>query len=362
MSDLTSFARDTERRVEQPGFEQIVTRYRRHRRRRYALGSAAAVLAVLAVVLAASGVGRPTAQRLPSAPTPQLTSVAVPEWTADQIVGHPDAFVASQLESRADRRTVLTVWKRCEVPTPDHDCLGREAMAVVDGTDHRFLVLGAVTGSSNQPDLRDPGVLREVGDGVWYWAHRSPGPYLLSPIMRQPVQLTVMDRPVAPLYGTPTVECADGIGLCALDVNARTLQRLALPQVDGIRWATPTSAGCGIWGLAGAGADRRLVIQQSDGSFATASLPQTSRGISMAEGGPACEVAVYQDVSDTRTEIVVSVDNGATWQVRGPVLPPAQQDGLIEERPRLRVLLSPRWAALPTTRGTYPAPGPLTPL
>lgn len=362
MSDLTSFARDTEQRVEQPGYEQIVARYRRQRRRHVVLVSAAAVIAVLAVALAAGGIGRHTAQRLPSAPTPQLTSVAVPEWTADQIVGHPDAFVASQLESRADRRTVLTVWKRCEVPTADHDCLGREAIAVVDGTDHRFLVLGAVTGSSSQPGLRDPGVFREVGDGVWYWAHRDPGPYLLSSTMHQPVQLTVMDGPVPPRFGTPTVECADGVGLCTLDVNARTLQRLALPEVDGVRWAVPTSKGCGIWGLAAAGEDRRLVIQQPDGSFATSQLPQTSRGISMAEGGASCEVAVYQDASDMVTEIVVSLDDGATWQVRGPVLPPSHQDGLIEERPRLRVLLMPRWAALPTIRGTYPLPGPLTPL
>jgi hypothetical protein len=362
MSDLTSFARDTERRVKQPGFDQVVARYRRQRRRHYALVSAAAVIAVLAVVLAASGVGRHTAQRLPSAPTPQLTSVAVPEWTVDQIVGHPDAFVASQLESRTDRSTVLTVWKRCAVPRADHDCLGREAMAVVDGTDHRLLVLGAVTGSSNQPSLRDPGVLREVGDGVWYWAHRGPGPYLLSPTMHQPVQLTVMDGPVAPRYGTPTVECADGVGVCTLDVNARTLQRLALPDVEGVRWAVPTSKGCGIWGLAAAGADRRLVIQQTDGSFATAQLPETSRGDSMAEGGSACEVAVYQNASDMVTEIVLSVDNGATWQVRGPLPPPSLQQGLIEQRPRLRVLLPPRWATLPETRGTYPRPGPLSPL
>jgi hypothetical protein len=360
MSELTTFARDTERRVEQPSFETLVWRQRRARRRRAAWVSAAAVAAVLALALAVSGLGRLGAQRLPSAPTPQLTSVAVPDWSADEVVGHPDAFVAAQLESRVDRRTVLTVWKRCVAPRADHDCLGREAIAVVDGTDHRLLVLGAVTGSSNQPSLGAPGLYREVGDGIWYWAHTGPGPYLLSATMHQQVPLTVMDRPATKPYGTPAVECADGVGLCSLDVNARTLERLAVPTLDGVRWATPTTKGCGIWGVAGAGGDVRLVIQQRDGSYASADLPDDSTPMSLAEGGPECEVAYYQGSSASETQLAVSLDQGRTWQARRAALP--QLSGLIEEKPRLRVLIPPRWAALPEVARPAGLPGPLKPL
>ncbi|KRC88325.1 hypothetical protein ASE25_15950 [Terrabacter sp. Root85] len=362
MSDLTTFARDTERRVAQPPFETLLWRQRRVRRRRAAWVSAAAVAAVLALAFAVSGLGRLGAQSLPAAPTPRLTSVSVPDWTADEVVGHPDAFVAAQLESRTDRRIVLTVWKRCVAPRPDHDCLGREAIAVVDGTDDRFLVLGAVTGSSEQPSMGGPGLYREVGDGVWYWAHRGPGPYLLSATMRQPVALTVMDHPVAPPFGTSTVECADGAGLCTLDVNARTLERLAVPNVpDGhTRWATPTSKGCGIWGLTGAGGDLRLVIQQRDGSFASADLPGDATPTSLAEGGAECEVAYYQSTADTQDQLVVSLDQGSTWQARRAPLP--QLSGNIEEKPRLRVLIPPRWAALPEVTSPSGLPGPLKPL
>lgn len=255
MSDLKSFARATESRVSMPAFETLLARHHRQRRRHALLASVAAVAAVIAVALAVAILGRSAGSRVPSAPTPALTSVAVPGWSAEQIVGHPDAFVVEQLESRSDRSIVLTKWKRCVRPVADHDCLGREAMAVVDGTGHQLLVLGAVTGSSNQPSAGDSGLLREVGDGLWFWAHHQPGPYLLSPVMSRPAQLTIMDHPVPPRYGTPAIECADVVGLCTLDVNARTLERLALPDLRGIRWAVPTSRGCGLWGLAGAGND-----------------------------------------------------------------------------------------------------------
>src|SRR3954452_24342194 len=294
MSDLTSFARETERRVPMPAFESVVARHDRERRQRALVACAAAVVAIAAVALGALALGRNTTDQLPSTPSPVQTSVTVPPWTADEIVGHPDAWVAEQLESKSDQRIVLTVWKRCAVPRPDHDCLGREAIAVVDGTDDRLLTLGPVTGSSQQPSLGSSGLYREVADGVWYWAHVDPGPFLLSALMHGPVQLTVMDRPVPPPFGTSTVECADGLGLCTLDPNARTLQRLAVPQLDGIRWAVPNHEGCALWGLAGAGKDLRLVIQQRDGSFAAADLSGASLATTMAEGGPACEVAVYQ--------------------------------------------------------------------
>lgn len=360
MSDLTSFARETESRVRMPAFETLLARHHRERRRHALLASAAAVAAVLAVALAVAALGHGPASRVPSAPAPVLTSVAVPGWSAEQIVGHPDAFVLLQLESRSDPSIVLTKWKRCVVPVADHDCLGREAMAVVDGTGHQLLVLGAVTGSGNQPSQGDSGLLREVGDGVWFWAHRQPGPYLLSPVMRQPVQLIITGDPVPPRYGTPAIECADGVGLCTLDVNARTLERLALPDLGGIRWAVPTARGCGLWGLAGAGNDLRLVIQQRDGSFATASLSQHASMTSLAEGGTSCEVAVYQGMPNEQTQVVVTLDNGATWQVHRAPLP--QVAGLVETVPHLRVLLPPRWAALPAITSSLGLPGPLTPL
>lgn len=359
MSDLTSFARETERRVLAPTFESIVARHERERRRRALITYAAGLATVVALALGALALGR-SANRVPATPEPVPTSVTVPAWSAEQVIGHPDAFVVTQLESKADRRIVLTVWKRCVVPRPDHDCLGPEAIAVVDGTDDRFLTLGPVTGSSAQPSLGSDGLFREVADGTWYWAHVDPGPYLLSPLMHGPLQLTVRDRPVAPDFGTSAVECADGAGLCALDVNARTLQRLALPGGDGVRWATPVAKGCGSWGLVGAGGDLRLVVQQPDGSFATADLPDDSAPTSIAEGGPACEVAYYEDVTSSLTELVVSLDQGASWQVRRATPPgPA---GLIEQRPRLRVLIPPRWAALPEVPHPSGLPGRLRPL
>ncbi len=155
MSDLRSFARDTERQVRMPAFDTLVARHRRKRRRRALAGSAAAAAAVLAVALAFVALGHGPASRVPSRPAPVLTSVAVPAWGADQIVGHPDAFVVEQLKSRSDRSIVLSRWKRRIQPTADHDCLGREAFAVVDGAGHRLIVLGAVTGSSDQPSVGD---------------------------------------------------------------------------------------------------------------------------------------------------------------------------------------------------------------
>ncbi len=351
MSDLTSFARDTERRLSPPDFASLTARHRRAHRRRALVASTAVMAAVIAVTVVA-GLGRDAASRTPSAPVPAVSSATVPDWGAAEVVGHPDAFVTAQFESRADRRIVLTVWKRCVVARSDHDCLGREAIAVVDGLDHRFLVLGGVTRSSAQPSVGTPGLFREVADGVWYWAHQDPGPYLVSTTMHQPVRLTVMDRPVAPRFGASAVECADGVGLCSLDVNARTLERLALPEAAPTRWATPVERGCGIWGLAGAGSDLRLVIQQRDGSFASADLPDDSLATSLAEGGGACEVAYYQSTHAAgvaaRTRLVVSLDQGATWQERRA--PHPADVGLVEARPRLRVLIPPGWASLPQSR------------
>jgi hypothetical protein len=360
MADLTSFARDTERFVVVPAFDRVLRRRRRGRVRRAAIAAAAAMVALLGIALSVAGLGQRTAGSGPPSPAPRLTSVAVPDWSAEQVVGHPDAFVIAQVESRTDRRTVLTSWKRCTVASPDHDCLGREAMAVVDGAGHRLLVLGAVSGPSTQPKTRNPGLLREVDDAVWYWAHQDPGPYLLSASMRHPVQLTVMDHPVRPRYGVPAIECADREGLCTLDVDANTLERLAVPDLPGMRWAIPNATGCGLWGTAGAGSDLRLVIQQRDGSFAMADIPDDSVPMSPAEGGNNCEVAYYQTVSASVAQMVVSLDEGTTWQVRRARSP--QLDGAIENEPRLRVLLPPRWAAMPTTKSVYGLPGELEPL
>jgi hypothetical protein len=155
------------------------------------------------------------------------------------------------------------VWKRCTQPRADHDCFGREAIAVVDGADNRFVTLGAVTGSRQQPSLGDDGLLREVGDGLWYWAHLNPGPYLVSATMSQPVQVSVMDGPVAHSFGVPSIECPDQVGLCTLEENARTLGRLAVPDVPDTRWATPTAEGCGLWGLAGVSGKRECIAVAS---------------------------------------------------------------------------------------------------
>ncbi|KRB43575.1 MULTISPECIES: hypothetical protein [unclassified Terrabacter] len=357
MSDLRSFARDTERSVDPPPFEVMIAGRRRARHRRAAFSVAAAVAAVLALALALAGLGQLHHKQIPALPAPQLL---VPDWTADQIVDHPDAFVVKQLESHTDSRTVLTVWERCPHPDPHHDCLGREAIAVVDGSGHRLVTLGAVTNSSQQPSVAGDGLLREVAPGVWYWAHQHPGPYLVSATMRQPVQLTVSDRPATHGFGAPSIECADQVGLCTLDLNARTLGRLAIPQVPDTRWATPTALGCGLWGLAGVGANLRLVIQQRDGSFASADLPTAPYSTTMAEGGPNCEVAYYQNVTDNRDQLVVSLDHGKTWQIRQTPLP--QVAGYYEHQPRDRFLIPPHWADLPPMTHPLKSPGTLHPL
>jgi hypothetical protein len=334
----------------------IATR-RRARRRRAAVAVVAAVAAVLALVLAVAGLDQLRDKRVPSRPAPQLL---VPGWTADEIVGHPDAFVVTQLPSRTHPRTVLTVWKRCVQPRPDHDCLGREAIAVVDGSGHRLVALGAVTGSSTQPSPGDEGLFREVGDGLWYWAHQDPGPFLVSATMSQPVQLTLLDRPVTHSFGVPSIECADQVGVCTLNVTARTLERLAIPAVPDIRWAVPTASGCGLWGLAGVGSNVRLIIQQRDGSFASADLSETPMSVTMAEGGPNCEVAYYHGVVLGKNQLVVSLDQGKSWQIREAPLP--QEAGYVEQQPRLRVLIPPHWQDLPTVPHPLKPPGPLHPL
>lgn len=357
MSDLRSFARDTERSIHQPPFEAMIAARRRAQRRRAVVTVAAAVAAVLALALAVAGLSQLRPRQIPARPAPQLL---VPGWNADQIVGNPDAFVITQVKSHTHPRTLLTVWKRCPHPRADHDCLGREAIAVADSSGHRLNALAAITNASQQPSPGGDGLLREVGDGLWYWAHVNPGPYLVSATMNQPVQLTVMDRPVTHYFGVPGIECPDQVGVCTLNQNMRTLQRLALPNAPDTRWAVPTAEGCGLWGLAGAGPKLNLVIQQRDGSFASVDLPD-GYAATMAEGGPNCEIAYYQGVDPDKTELVVSLDQGRTWQIRQAQLP--QLTGNLEQQPHLRALIPTHWANLPQMpHAPLPAPGPLHPL
>ncbi|GAA2494945.1 hypothetical protein [Terrabacter carboxydivorans] len=357
MTDLRSFARDTERSVDQPPFDAMLASRRLAHRRRAAVAVAAAVAAVLALTLAIAGVSQLRHREVPARPAPRLL---VPDWTADEIVGRPDAFVVKQLASRTDPRTLLTVWKRCPNPGPHHDCLGREAIAVVDGAGHRLVAVAAVTDALDQPSRAGGGLLREVGPGLWYWAHQDPGPYLLSATMSRPTALTVLDRPVTGPFGLPGIECADQVGVCTLDTRARTLARLATPDVPDTRWALPTSPGCGLWGLSGIGVRTRLVIQQRDGSFATADLPDAPLSTTMAEGGPSCEVAYYQGVALDQDQLVVSLDQGRSWQIRKTPLP--QVAGYYEHQPRDRFLIPPHWADLPPMSHGLRAPGVLRPL
>ncbi|WP_323100300.1 hypothetical protein [Intrasporangium sp. YIM S08009] len=356
MSDLAALARDTERFLDPPPFELMIAARRRGRRRGVLRASGAAVAALLAVSLLVAGLGWLGGEHRSAQALPGL----LPEWTADEIVGHPDAFVVRQLSSHSYPPRVLRVWKRCASPTADHDCLGREAIAVTDDDGHRLTALGAATGSSEQPDLGDDGLFREVEDGVWYWAHRSPGPALFSATMDRPAELTFRDRAVTHAFGVPGIECPDRVGVCTLDTAARTIDRLARPDVPDSRWSTPTPAGCGLWALAGTGGNLRLVIQQRDGSFATADIPDDDVAAMMAEGGPDCEVAYYQAVAGDRFQLVVSLDQGRTWSIhRAPVLEVA---GLVEKEPRPRTLIPPQWQALPSVRDPLDPPGSLQPL
>jgi hypothetical protein len=177
--------------------------------------------------------------------------------------------------------------------------------------------------------------------------------------MSQPVQLTVLDRPTNS-FGVPSIECADQVGLCTLNPSARTLERLSLPDVPDTRWATPTTQGCGLWGLTGVGANVRLIIQQRDGSFASAGLPTDAYSTTMAEGGPNCEVAYYQSVTESKDQLVVSLDQGKTWQIRQTPLP--QVAGYYEHQPRDRFLIPPHWADLPPMAHPLKPPEALHPL
>lgn len=356
MSDLSTFVSETEWSIDQPSFEVVITTQRRARRRRSAVAFAVGLAAALALMLTVAGVGQLGRSQTLAGSAPPLL---VPNWTADQVVGHPDAFVVRQLESRTEPGTALTVWKRCAQPRVDHDCFGREAFAVVDGFGHHLVALGAVTGSSQQPSLGDDGLLREVDGGLWYWAHLNPGPYLLSAPMTEAATLTVVDRAFTHSFGVASIECADRVGLCSLNQDARTLERLATPQVPSTRWATPTARGCGLWGLAGIGGNLRLIIQQRDGSFGSADLPDDLNSTTMAEGGLRCEVAYYQGVAGdpALVQLVVSLDQGRTWQIRRAPLP--QVVGLVEEQPRPRFLIPPKWTELPPMANPLAPPGAL---
>ncbi|GAA2165903.1 hypothetical protein FHX52_0920 [Humibacillus xanthopallidus] len=360
MSDLSDFVRDTERSVDQPPFEVMITTQRRARRRRVAIALTAAMVtaaaALLAIALTLTGLDRLGHKEIPAQPAPKPL---VPAWTADQIVGNAKGFLVKQLDSHNQQGTTLTVWKRCATPEPHHDCLGREAIVVADGSGHRLLTLGAVTDSSRQPTPSGDGLLREVGPGLWYWAHQDPGPYLLSASMTQPVDLEVLDHPATHGFGTASIECANQVGLCTLDLSAQTLERLAIPNLPDTRWATPTVRGCGLWGLVGLSTKARLVIQQRDGSFATADLPAEPNSTTMAEGGPNCEVAYYQSVGADADQLVVSLDQGRTWQIRQTPLP--QVAGYYEHQPRDRFFIPPNWAALPPMAHPLEPPGPLIP-
>jgi hypothetical protein len=80
----------------------------------------------------------------------------------------------------------------------------------------------------------------------------------------------------------------------------------------------------------------------------------------MAEGGPDCEVAYYQSIAENKVQLVISRDQGRTWQIRQTPMP--QVAGYLEQRPRLRELIPPRWRQLPAMPHPLAAPGPLHPL
>jgi len=358
---LSGFAGATEQSLDQAPYPVMMVRRRTRHRRRAVAGIATALAAglgvVLVLVLTVAGLDRFQQTQAAAA---RRVPLLLPDWTAAQVVTDPNAFVVTQFESRTHPEIGLTVWKRCTTPRADHDCFGREAISVSDGAGHRLDTLGAVTGSSQQPQLGDDGLFREVGDGQWYWAHRNPGPYLVSADLAEPVRLTLSDRPVARSFGVPSIECPDRVGLCTLDVNARAIERLARPDVPDARWATPTASGCGLWALAGVGGNVRLVIQQRDGSFSSADLPDDSDAIAMAEGAPGCAIAYYQAVDLERCELVVSLDEGRTWQVRQTATPHVA--GYLEQNPRPRVLVPTQWQKLPPMPRPVALPGPLHPL
>ena len=104
MADLHSFVRDTEFSVEQPRFEVMIPTRRGARRRRAAVTVAAAVAAVLSLALAVAGLGQLGHRQVPSGSAPQLL---VPDWTAEEIVGHADAFVLDQVASRSDSQALI---------------------------------------------------------------------------------------------------------------------------------------------------------------------------------------------------------------------------------------------------------------
>jgi hypothetical protein len=80
----------------------------------------------------------------------------------------------------------------------------------------------------------------------------------------------------------------------------------------------------------------------------------------MAEGGPNCEVAYYQSVTENKDQLVVSLDHGKTWQIRQTPLP--QVAGYYEHQPRDRFLIPPHWADLPPMTHPLKSPGTLHPL
>ena len=357
MSDLHNFVRDTEFSVEQPRFELMIATRRGARRRRAAVTVAAAVAAVLSLALAVAGLGQLGHRQVPSGSAAQLL---VPDWTADQMSGTP----TRSSSTRSRRAPTRAPSSQCgsAAPNPARTMTASAARPSPSWTVPTTVsvTLGAVTGSRQQPSLGDGGLLREVGDGLWYWAHLNPGPYLVSATMSQPAHVTVMGGPVAHSFGVPSIECPDQVGLCTLDENARTLGRLAIPDVPDTRWATPTAQGCGLWGLAGVSGNLRLIIQQRDGSFASADIADDSAAAAMAEGGPNCEIAYYQAIVGDRYQLVVSLDQGKTWQLRQTSMP--QVAGHAERQPRLRSLIPPRWTLLPPMPHPLPPPRGLRPL
>ena len=80
----------------------------------------------------------------------------------------------------------------------------------------------------------------------------------------------------------------------------------------------------------------------------------------MAEGGPNCEVAYYQSLVSDKSQLVVSIDQGKTWQIRQSPLP--QVAGYYEHQPRDRFLIPPHWADLPPTAHPLELPDALRPL
>lgn len=352
MSDLRDYGLAVERDVVPPDLADLVeVAQRRRRQRLVALGALATVVVVAGALAGVGGWvaperGAPPAHR-GSGPTAPLPPSA---WTAEDIVGHPDAVVLYSIDAAdpahrlasvpaSDHDGRVTVWFRCSTgdSTPYvSDCLGERAGAI------------EVSGGRGAPllvEIEDEFMaysLEYVGGGRFFVNGAPPArpDALLGAGMTEPLWLTVSPDPAPVAPGQDLLLCS-ALPPCTIDLDTATLTPVAVPGLadyDFGLWADSTEIG--LWGIAAKGDEEPALVLQDRPTGTLREVPivgappmvlpiDVPAGVMAYFTNEDCCLPAFHNMPILRL-LHVSTDQGKTWRVLA--VPDGIEGSLDQER------------------------------